>query len=120
MDFLICKEELEQIKLNVKTVDYVQILRGKKGVLIVHPFYLISGYGVTYTIDIMPEMSPVHHVSIGHIKRKLDPADANIIARAILGIPYLDYGSHDNPGVMHFYNSENMSELEGLLGKKKR
>lgn len=77
-------------------MDYVV----KKEVIPVIPIKLNSGHSVSMTIDMLKGRA-VEHISVSKCGETTDPADAEIIAKAVIGECAMR-GSMFNKNVIHF------------------
>lgn len=72
---LITLDEIEYVKAHAITIDHMKIMQEGKQFPIMKPYFLKSGYSVSYFLDIMPDFPEVHHISIMHENHKTDPAE---------------------------------------------
>src|SRR5659263_43277 len=116
MIYLITPEEVAHIKARAITIDPIKLMREKKPFPPpIKPYHLKSRYSVSYSIDLMPDFPPVHHVSVGHEQGKTDPADAEQIAKTILGSEYFVMGAMSIRYTLHFYSCSDMKLLTEFL-----
>lgn len=118
MNDLITQKEIEEIKAKAITMDILELMKTRKTV-ITNPTWLSNGYGVSYSIDTMPGIPPVHHVSIGHRNRNPDPAEAECIAKEMLG-EYVVLGDVHHIGVIHFNSCSDMPKLRDMIHSFKK
>ncbi len=100
MTDLITPEEIVHIRRNATRMDIPKHMREGTMPPIPPSRPLKSGYSVIMTIDIFPGTSEIEHVSVVG-KKDTDPAEAEIIAKAILGDDYIVMG------IMHSGNTNN-------------
>jgi hypothetical protein len=99
---LITLEEIKTLRAGAITItlkmvmDYVV----ERKVIPVIPIILKSGYCVSMTIDMLRGRA-VEHISISRMGEITDPADAEIIAKAVVGECAIQ-GSMFNKNVIHF------------------
>jgi len=118
---LITSAEIEYVKAHAVTIDPIKIMQeGKQFPPILEPYYLKSGYSISYSLDIAPNFPVVHHISIRHENHKTDPADAEHIARTILGAKYIVFGAMNVKWVLHFYSCSDLERLDNFLRRLKR
>lgn len=111
-DPLITEDEIRTVRANAKTITREEALRGPpvkvklqslisdlqnlhalRGPLVkVTPLILASGYKVSMTLDDAGTGRVIEHVSVYYPSGRTDPADAEIIARAVLGEGYMVLG----------------------------
>ncbi len=84
-DDLITEAEIKTLRANAKTV------RGGD-IVYVKPLELASGYRVSMTNDDAGTGRTFEHVSVYNPSGRTDPADAERIARAVLGEGYSLFG----------------------------
>lgn len=111
---LISEEELTEIKKGMRRIYYLEMLKGKN-IEYLKPFITKLGYMISYSLDVMPGITSIYHVSIGQKRKIIDPAEANVIVCGILPAGYIDYGSQNDNGILHFYWCEDMLQLERML-----
>lgn len=63
---------------------------------------LLSGYGVGMSVDEYPTGEKVEHLSVSNYRGMTDPADAEIIARAVFGSGYKVLGVIFSENTLHF------------------
>jgi hypothetical protein len=115
---LITQEEIDHIKANAITIDPISVINGGKSFpLIIKPYYIKSGYGISYSIDILPDFPPINHLSVGHMNGNPDPADAEQIAKRILGSAYIVLGTLYNQDTQHFYSCTEIEKLKTILDR---
>ena len=115
---LITQEEIDHVKANAVTIDQIAFLNGGKPFPpIIKPYYIKSGYGISYSVDILPDFPPINHLSVGHNNGNPDPADAEQIAKRILGSTYIVFGTLYNQGNQHFYFCTEMEKLKTMLDR---
>ena len=96
-DNLITPEEIKTLRASAKTIT-------RKTIIPITPVKLNSGYFVSMTIDMLNDMT-VEHVSVSRGGGHTDPADAEIIVKAVIGKCEL-WGSMFNKDVIHFIKIE--------------
>jgi hypothetical protein len=69
------------------------------------------------TIDILPDFPPINHLSVGHKNGNPDPADAEYIAKRILGSDYIVFGTLYNQETQHFYSCTEIEKLKTILDR---
>ena len=83
---MLTEDEIKKIKGNAVTVTVKDVFKGKaKPVL---PVTISNGYKVSMSIDVLREYLEIHHVSVMNPKGVTDPAEAEHIAKDILGEGY--------------------------------
>ena len=83
---MLTEDEIKNIKGNAVTIIMKDAIKGKAKPV---PFTTISnGYRVSMSITALREYIEVHHVSIMNPKGATDPAEAEHIAKDILGEGY--------------------------------
>ncbi len=99
---LITAEEIIELRARAKRVTMKEALRESlEGRATVAPMNLKSGYWVSYTIiDNLPN-SQIEVLSVGARNKAVDPADAERLAKAVLG-EYLSVGNLMSKGMTHF------------------
>jgi len=102
-DNLITPEEIETLRAGAKTITPEMVMEAlaEGKVVPVVPLNLKSGYKVSMTIDKLDSRT-VEHLLISRQEGRTDPADAEIIARAVIGDMYIMMGSAFNRNVIHF------------------
>lgn len=95
MTDLITPEEIVHIRRNATLMDIPKHMREGTMSPISPSRPLRSGYSVIMSIDIYPGTSEIEHVSVVG-KKDTDPAEAEIIAKAILGDDYIVMGIMNN------------------------
>lgn len=118
MSSLITQKEIDEIKSKAMTIDVLQQVKEKR-VVVVRPHWLGNGYGISFTIDIMPGLPPVNHLSVGHKNGNPDPADAECIAKEMLG-DYVVLGMVHHNGNIHFESCADMQRLRVMIEEFKR
>jgi hypothetical protein len=113
MSSLITKKEIDEIKSKAMTIDVLKMVNEKR-IIIVKPHWLENGYGISFTIDIMPGLPPINHISVGHRNGTPDPADAEHIAREMLG-DYVVLGTMYLKDNIHFESCADMQKLKILI-----
>ena len=85
-DNLITPEEIKTLRAGAKTItpEMVMEYMAERKVIPVNPIILKSGYYISMTIDMLKGRA-VEHISISKISETTDPADAEIIAKAVIG-----------------------------------
>lgn len=107
---LITEEEIRKIRADGQTIDPLEVME-KRIMPIARPTMLASGYKVAMSFDLLhPNMPPFEHISISNSKGTPDPADAEHIAKAILGNGYIRLGPAYSPKVTHFVKAENKEQ----------
>ena len=101
-DNLITLEEIKMLRAGAKTITPEMVMEAlaEGKVVPVVPLHLKSGYMVSMTFDKLDSRT-AEHVSVSGGGRT-DPADAEIIARAVIGDMYIMMGSAFNRNVIHF------------------
>lgn len=122
MSELINQTEIDYVKSHVIDLDPLKMIHGVTIVPpIIKPYCLKSDYLVSYSIDFLSGYPPMHHVSIkSGSKSCTDPADAEIIAKAILGEKYMAVGAINLPSVLHFYSCTDMERMIAFLTYAKK
>lgn len=86
-DTLITEAEIKILRVNAKTITLEDALRGPR--VKVTPLILASGYKVSMSLNDAGTGRVIEHVSVYNPSgRRTDPADAEIIAAAVLGEGY--------------------------------
>jgi hypothetical protein len=101
-DDLITSQEIKTLRAGAKTISIAMVIEAvEKGEIIpVTPLKLRSGYRVGMTFDEMDGMV-FEHISVSSQEGQTDPADAEIIAKAVIG-EYNAEGGVFNENVIHF------------------
>lgn len=86
-DTLITEAEIKTLRENAKTITLEDALRGPR--VKVTPQILASGYKVSLTMNDPGTGRIIEHVSIYDPAGRTDPADAERIAKAVLGEGYI-------------------------------
>lgn len=83
---LITPEEIKTLRDGAKTITYQTLIDAlaKGKVVPVVPLKLKSGYQISMTLDKIPPFT-AEHISVYNPDGRTDPADAEIIARAVIG-----------------------------------
>ncbi len=89
-DTLITEAEIETLRANAKTITLEDALRGRR--VEVKPLILASGYEAIMTMNDAGTGRVIEHVSVYDRSGRTDPADAERIARAVLGEGYRVWG----------------------------
>jgi len=89
-DNLITEAEIKTVRANAKTITFEDALRGPR--IEVKPLIIASGYKVSMTLDAAGTGMVIEHVSVYNPSGRTDPADAEIIAKAVLGEGYMVWG----------------------------
>lgn len=118
MSSLITQKEIDEIKSKAMTIEVLQQVKEKR-IVVVKPHWLGNGYGISFTIDIMPGLPPVSHLSVGHKNGSPDPADAECIAKEMLG-DYVVLGMVHHNGNIHFESCADMQKLRVMIEEFKR
>lgn len=98
---MLTEEEIKKIKGNAVTIIVKDVLKGKGKPV---PFTTVSnGYRVSMSITVLREYLEVHHVSVMNPKGVTDYAEAEHIAKDILGEGY-QFVMHGElvPNNLHF------------------
>lgn len=83
---MLTEDEIKKIKGNAVTIILKDVLKGKAKPV---PFTTISnGYMVGRSIDVLRTYLEIHHVSVMNPNGVTDPAEAEHIAKDILGEGY--------------------------------
>jgi hypothetical protein len=101
---MLTEDEIKRIKDSAMILvpdDIVRTVAAGK-IKVIEPTSLGNGYTVGYSITHMRTNLDVHHVSISNSKGITDPADAEYMARDILGKGYKSVGSMNLKNVLHF------------------
>lgn len=101
---MLSEDEIKKVKDGIVILTIEEILQtlatGK--IKIINPTMLNNGYVVGYSIEhIRPDLI-IHHISVSNTKGLADPADAEHIARDILGKEYKSIGPMNLKNVLHF------------------
>lgn len=101
-DNLITPEEIKMLRAGAITITPEMVMEYvvARKVVPVIPIILRSGYFVSMTIDMLKGRA-VEHISISKIGEITDPADAEIIAKAVIS-DCTTKGSMFNKNVIHF------------------
>jgi hypothetical protein len=101
-DNLITSEEIKTLRAGatIITPEMVMDYVVERKVIPIIPIILKSGYCVSMTIDMLKGRA-VEHISISRVGEITDPADAEIIAKAVIGECAVK-GSMFNKNVIHF------------------
>lgn len=89
-DPLITEAEIKTVRANAKTVTFEDAIKGTR--IEVKPLILASGYKVSMTLNDAGTGRVIEHVSVYNPSGRTDPADAEIIAKAVLGEGYTVWG----------------------------
>lgn len=89
-DTLITDAEIKTLRTNAKTITLEGALSGQT--IKVKPLILASGYKVSMTMNDGGTGRVIEHVSVYDQAGRTDPADAEIIAKAVLGERYMVWG----------------------------
>lgn len=98
---MLTEDEIKNIKGNAVTIIMNDVLNGKAKPI---PFTTVSnGYTVSMSITVLREYIEVHHVSVMNPNGATDPAEAEHIAKDILGEGY-QFVMHGElvPNNLHF------------------
>ena len=87
---LITEDEIKIVRANAKTITLEEALRGPR--IEVKPLIIASGYKVSMTMNDSGTNRIIEHVSVYNSSGRTDPADAEIIAKAVLGEGYMVWG----------------------------
>ena len=101
---MLTEEEIKKIKDGVVIItvdDAIKIMTTGK-IKVIKPALLNNGYMVGYSIEKLRSSLHIHHISVSNSKGKTDPADAEYIARDILGKEYQSMGPMNLKNVFHF------------------
>ncbi|MFH0904495.1 MAG: hypothetical protein V1854_04825 [Methanobacteriota archaeon] len=102
-DNLITPEEIKTLRAGAKPITLERMMgamaEGK--IIPVIPITLNSGYMISMTIDKLDGRT-AEHISISKQEGRTDPADAEVIARAVIGEGWIMKGSAFNRNVIHF------------------
>lgn len=99
---LITDEEIKVLKAKAITITFQDALEMRMHIII--PMDLKSGYGVSYSLVESPEKEPIQLLSIGSRDGRPDPADCEVLARAVLGSEYKQLGELFLGNMVHFAN----------------
>ncbi len=101
-DNLITPEEIKALRAGAITITPEMVMEYvvERKVIPVIPRILKSGYCVSMTIDLLKGRA-VEHICISKMGKIADPADAEIIAKAVIGECTIK-GSMFNKNVIHF------------------
>lgn len=101
-DNLITPEEIKTLRAGAITITPEMVMEYvvERKAIPVTPIILKSGYYISMTIDMLKGRA-VEHISISKMGEIADPADAEIIAKAIIGDCTIK-GSMFNKNVIHF------------------
>ena len=109
---VLTEDEIKKIKDRKIIITLKDALRMK--VKPTKPTVVSNGYKVSMSIDVMSDDLEVHHVSIYNPKGRTDPAEAEHIARDILGEGYRYIGGGE-------LESNNLHFMKPVIkGEKKR
>ncbi len=106
---LITGEEIKALRARAKKITTKDALRASlegRFVLVI-PMDLKSGYCVSYTIIENPPSSQLEVFSVGANGKPVDPADAELLAKAVLG-EYHVLGNLLSKGMTHFMKKVKM------------
>lgn len=103
---LITPEETKTLRDGAKTITPEMVMGAvsKREVVSVVPLKLKSGYLVSMTFDKLDGRT-AEHVSVSNPDSRTDPADAEIIATAIIGDRYSITQGRINKNNIHFIKS---------------
>lgn len=98
---MLTEDEIKKIKEKAITITLNDVFARK--VKPVNPTTVSNGYKVSMSIDVLRDYLDVHHVSVMNPKGVTDPAEAEHIAKEILGEEYrfMAYGELV-PNNLHF------------------
>jgi hypothetical protein len=115
MTDLITPEEIVHIRRNATLMDIPKHMR--EGTMPPMPPSrpLKSSYSVIMTIDIYPGTSEIEHVSVVG-KKDTDPAEAEIIAKAILGDDYIVMGIMNNGSTNNHFAKVSKKDKAKFMG----
>ncbi len=101
-DNLITPEEIKTLRAGAITITPEMVMEYvvERKVISVKPIILKSGYCISMTIDML-EGRAVEHISASRMGEITDPADAEIIAKAVIGECTIK-GSMFHENVIHF------------------
>lgn len=101
---MLTEDEIKKIK-DCATIltpeDIIQTIAAGK-IKVIEPTRLDNGYTVGYSITYMRTNLDIHHISVSNSKGTTDPAEAEHIARDILGKGYKSIGPMNLKNVLHF------------------
>ena len=102
-DNLITLEEIKMLRAGAKTITPEMVMEAlaEGKVVPVVPLHLKSGYMVSMTFDKLDSRT-AEHISVNNPDGSIDHADAEIIAKAVIGDMYIMMGSAFNRNVIHF------------------
>jgi len=83
---MLTEDEIKSIKGNAVTIIVTEVLKGK--VKPVPHTTISNGYRVSMSVTALREYLEIHHVSVMNPKGATDPAEAEHIAKDILGEGY--------------------------------
>jgi len=102
-DNLITPEEIETLRAGAKTITLERMMEAiaEGKVVPVVPLHLKSGYMVSMTFDKLDGRT-AERLSVSKQEGRTDPADAENIAKTVIGDMYIMMGSAFNRNVIHF------------------
>lgn len=102
-DNLITPEEIKTLRAGAKTITPEMVMEAvAEGKIIpIVPIKLNIGYLASMTIDKLDGRT-AEHLSISRQEGRTDPADAEIIAKSVIGEGWIMKGSALNRNVIHF------------------
>ncbi len=109
---MLTQDDIKKVRDSAKTITIEDGLAGR--IKPVKPVDLSNGYRAGMTINIMiPPNSPMEHLSVHNPKGTTDTAEAEHIAKDILGEGYFALGPMNFKNVLHF-----MKPIKKEAGKK--
>lgn len=96
---LITLEEVRTLRAGAKTITPEMVMEAV--ITGVAGINLSSGYRVSMTIDLLAGRTTAEHIAVSKIGGITDPADAEIIAKAVIGECTMK-GNMFNKNVIHF------------------
>lgn len=120
MSELITKEEIAEIRRKVKLIDIKKFMKYYPSSKYVPDITVLkSGYSVMISIIPFPGTDNIIYLSTKNHRGDTDPADAEYICKATLGIGYEVLGEMTSKGLVGFMKPENEKDLIKIKAFKK-